>query len=134
MGRQPAYEQGYEQFQRFIEKTAAIEILIEKDGKRVAALQIDPRTRRASLEDVTPGQYVLKLWTGRQIWKGRLEEEDLIWMKAFPGTALKVAADTGKKKRPSTRMESILRGELILRLRPGMESGTLELQLKRDNT
>ncbi len=69
--------------------------------------------------------------TGWVIWQGELTERDLIWMAAFPDVPLDLAADTDETSARTTREESLLDGELILRVIPGLESGNIELEYRQ---
>ena len=83
-----------------------------------------------SILDVAPGRYILKLATGRTIWRGELRAEDLIWTSAFPERRLQLAADTDAASPEPSREEPVLGGEFLLRVFPGVERGAIEIHWK----
>jgi hypothetical protein len=152
MGHEPRYRLGYEQFLRFLDmarrpevgeadvpiaqiaeaarRPMGVDILVERDGEiiSICAFGATPATR--TIGGVVAGAYLLRLDTGRVLWEGRLAKEDLLWARAFPKQPLRVAADTGESRRQMTREIALLDGTVILRVFAGVESGTMEIELK----
>lgn len=151
LGRRPEYHRGWRQFLRFMEN--AWDAREEEAGNQASAPPAaTTRPQRAELVlesgsvpsarcalpagagtwlscDVDPGDYCLKLDTGRVLWERRLEAEHVLWTRAFPGVPLQAAADTGgQRRRPPALRETLLGGVLILRVYPGLERGRLEIE------
>jgi len=156
MGREPGYEQGFEQFKRFMEELKRsytllsetreriqpskymaqlmpFKIIIEKDGRTFGTYQFDRVPGKRPVHVVIPGAYRLKMETGRVLWEGFITEKDCIWKKAFPGEPLKLAADTGEHKNTPSRTIPLLDEMVNLHLHPGIETGLLVIELMDNN-
>ena len=80
------------------------------------------------IKDIRPGDYNFSLGSGRLLWEVTLEDKDLHLTSASPGTNLPLAADTGEKRQPTASREmSVLGGEIVIRIFPGLESGWIEI-------
>lgn len=77
------------------------------------------------------GHYSLSLHTGRLMWEGVLSEAELHWTTARPGHPLRLAASTFEETNWSSRAISILNGEIILSVFPGLEYGRIEIRVGR---
>jgi hypothetical protein len=155
-GREPGYEQGFEQFRRFMEEVKCsytllsetreriqpskylaqlmpFKIIIEKDGRTFGTCQFDRIPCKSHVHDVISGAYRLKMETGRVLWEGFITEKDCIWKKAFPGEPLKLAADTGEHKSTPSKTIPLLEEMVNLHLHPGIETGLLVIELKDNN-
>ena len=152
MGQDPRYRRGYEQFLRFVDlarqlergkveepgvqlgeatlRPGGVDIVIERDGDIISTCSFWSTPATRTIGGIVAGSYLLRLDTGRVLWEGRLAEEDLLWARAFPKQALRVAADTGGARRQMAREVVLLEGTLILRVFAGVESGTVEIELK----
>jgi hypothetical protein len=86
------------------------------------------------VESIRPGTYNFKLDTGRLLWSGPLTEKDLIWVYAFPSKDLALAADTGEAESLWTQELRLLEDLVIIRVFPGIESGRIEIHIRRPNT
>jgi hypothetical protein len=106
------------------------EIIIEKNGERIASIPCGNFPVTHKIQNVTPGLYTISLDTGRILWQEDLTEQELIWTIAFPEQALDLAADTGEGIERSTREIRLLDGSLIVRVFPELESGRLELKIR----
>ncbi|NQU74932.1 MAG: hypothetical protein HQ546_01290 [Planctomycetes bacterium] len=106
-----------------------MQALVERDGVLVAACSFELLSGVQSVGDITQGAYRLSLDTGRVLWQGHLTSQDLLWAKAFPGEPLRMAADTDQVKQRPVREISLLEGALTLRIYPGVEAGSLEIEL-----
>ncbi len=130
----PAWQSEYERFWTEVQvpgETRSSSRLLLLHGNVVAGrLVLEAPEQRRSIVSISPGDYSLMLDTGRLIWEGSLTNRDLIWSEAFPGKPLDLAADTGATQLQPTRQESLLGGELILRVFPGLESGRLEIEAR----
>jgi hypothetical protein len=146
----PGHERGYAQFVRFMDAVArlaaepaggeadgipdaspAMGVVMEKDGTLIEELSFHILPAVTRITKATSGLYRLRLSTGRLLWEGRLGEAELLWSRAFPGEGLQLAADTGSgEHRVSLRLE-LLRGEVVMRVLPGLETGTIEICIDR---
>ena len=88
---------------------------------------------RACLKGVLPGLYTLKLLnTGLVLWQGQLRAQDLIWRVSSGTRVLEAAAQTGASRgRPTSRHILGQDEKMVLRTFAGLESGTIEIELKR---
>ena len=108
----------------------SIEMNWEEQGKVVETVSFEAAQRAASISNITPGSYSLRLSTGRLLWKGELTDNDLIWSHAFPGRALDLAADTGEASQEASLEISLLDGEVLTHIYPGIENGCMEIVLQ----
>jgi len=153
MSEEPRFQQGYRQLMDFmdsavsgrwedaleevgamileeLDRPLAAEIVVERDGVVVASCCFEPAMAVRAIGDINPGDYCLRLDTGRLLWEGELVEEDLLWAKAHPGQDLQMAADADGSPRQPTREIELLDGAVVLRVYAGLESGMLEIELK----
>ncbi len=124
------YEQLWAEIRGAMERPPVCEILIEKNEVPVATCVIREDGKTQSITGIAPGDYRLVLETGRLLWQGRLDERHLIWSKAFPNQPLRMAADTGGADRRVTGQFDLMDGALVVRVCPGIETGSLEIQLQ----
>lgn len=148
LGRNPEYKQEHLKFRRFMAELRKnhellcqqkmksepdlmqLEIHILKDGKRLDSFWIPEGPFIRVVKNARPGAYSIKLNTGRLLFEERLTERDLLWVYAFPEEDLLLAADTGDLTLRKTQEISLLEGDLVLRVYPGIEAGHLELEVK----
>jgi len=109
-------------------RTGLPSVLLDLQDEVAAAFRFDEATRVASARNVRPGQYELKLDTGRVLWAGALTERDLLWSAAFPGQPFELAADSGQVPSQPTRQIELLDGALVMRIYAGLEGGVVELE------
>jgi len=109
------------------EATRRCELLLERDGNRVGAWILDRFPFRAAVVHAQPGLYRLSASTGWTLWVETLTPSELLFTHAFPNQGLPLAAQTEELIFLSTREVSVLNGALTIRVRPGLESGVLEL-------
>jgi hypothetical protein len=80
-------------------------------------------------EGILPGRYKIKLVnTGWIIWEGELTAKTLIWFQANKDANLPLAAGTAT---PTDEIDLLNSGALILRTYAGIESGRIEIELRR---
>lgn len=127
------YERLWADLRSVAERPAICEIIIERDGDPIATCSLDPGGGPRSVGGIVPGGYRLVLETGRVLWEGRLDERDLLWTKAFPDRPLPMAADTGEPQREPTRRFDLLEGEIVARVYAGIESGSVEIEVRDMN-
>ena len=154
LGRQPQYQQGYVQFQRFMEECGGasmalvdlaehmsgapptepreIFFIIELDGREWHTVPVSRPFSSLTIKGLRPGHYTLLLDTGRLLWEGELTEKHLLWTEAFPDQPLALAADTGDVEPVSTINIPFLDGEWTLLVLPGLESGRMQLRPSKD--
>ena len=130
----PEWREAYELLCEEAEKSDGslipLKVIIENNGVLLDSFPLGEMPARKVIKNVKPGNYLVKLDTGRIIWQERLDEKDLIWVYAFPETGLRLAADTGDADSPKTREVAVLNGDGTIRVYPGLESGSIELEFK----
>ena len=129
LGRASNLRVGLIQFYRFMAEVRAeleVELVVERDGREMGTIAAQFGARMETLSGVTPGNYVLRLATGRVVWEGTLSETQV----RVAGAPLVLAADTGAPVRsPATCQESLLDGDAVLYVFPGIESGTIGIEM-----
>ena len=86
---------------------------------------------RKSIHDILPGNYRIKLVnTGWMIWEGELTAQELLWSDAYKGENMCVAAGDIKED-PTSEIELLQNGELMLRTYARTEDGRIEIELTR---
>ena len=106
------------------------EIIIEKDGKRFGIFSVGKSSNIIKVAGIKPAHYSFLLSTGRLIWEGNLTEKELLWSFAFPERDLEMAAKTDDMIKRTTREIKALKGEVIIRVFPEIESGNLEIEIR----
>jgi hypothetical protein len=104
------------------------------DGRIFTTLVFDETTLAHSVIALQPGLYSLSLHTGRLLWEGMLAESELRWTTAFPHRPFDLAAATFEQGNQPSRTTSLLDGEIILRVFPGLEHGRLEIKVSREGS
>jgi hypothetical protein len=150
LGKRPEYERGFLQFLRFMaevrrnwEKRSQEsgdfasqflrripEIIVERNEKAIGSVRCESLRFTKEIRGLKPGHYVVRMDTGRILWQGGLNEQDLICPPAFQREALDLAADTGEIAEKMTREITLLNGELTIRFFSEDDSGRLELEIK----
>ena len=132
-GRQEPYRVGHQQFCQFM-KAAVIrplpDIRLEREGNLLA--RVDPlrAAEEVRIAGLMPGLYAVRLSTGRLLWSGSLDATDLFWDRAFPGKPLRVAADSDTAPDTCSREFKLPGDEVLLRVYPGVESGTMGIRVR----
>jgi len=104
------------------------ELDVSRDNRTIATLPLEMAEVSHRIDGVLPGDYSFSLGTGRLLWRVTLEEKDLFLAAASPGKNLPFAADTGDERRSSPSREmSVMEGEIVIRVFPGLESGSIEI-------
>jgi len=127
---QEEYQQLAAALRDAMQRPPVSEILIKKEDVLVATCSLERGGSTGAVSGITPGDYCLVLETGRVLWEGHLDEQDLLWSKAFPAQPLKMAADTGESVHQPTQQINLLEGALIMRCYAGLEAGWLEMELR----
>lgn len=107
-----------------------IEMSLEKQGNVLQTVSFEAMPAVASIGNIAPGNYTFRLSTGCALWEGELTENDLVWSRAFPGRALDLAADTGETQQEASREISLLDGEVVFLIYPGIENGRMKIALR----
>lgn len=134
LGQLKQYQTGYRQFQRFMAESYCVQVpkvQLVKNGAVITELTPCAATQEVQVPGITPGEYSIRLATGRLLWSGTLEKQDLLWAEAFPSAALPLAADTEEPRRVWTQELKLLRDEIVVHVYPGMEQGTIGIQINR---
>lgn len=105
-------------------------IQLERDGDILASFGIQESRRSYTITDLTPGNYTLKTDSDWFIWQGHLSERELLWAHAYPEQELPMAADTESADTREFKEIVLLEGELIIRIYPGLETGTMTIMVK----
>ena len=127
---QEAYEKTVEELQSTLDIEMPIEFMVERESNHLGTISLNEIPDSGSISNIEPGNYIIKLDTGRVLWEGKLSGKDVLWTEAFPGRALDLAADTGGMERVPSREIRLLEGELIIRIFPGMEAGRIEIETR----
>lgn len=112
------------------ESLIPITIIVERNGCTLGTLSISVQPALTQIRGLAPGQYAVKLSTGRVLWEGMLLDRHLQWNKAYPGRALDLAADSGDAKAGATLDLVLLEGEITVRVFPGVEMGRMEISVQ----
>jgi hypothetical protein len=103
-----------------------VEIILARDDVDLPMLSFARGGATHTIAHVLPGHYSMRLSTGRVLWAGELQREDVEWTAAFPGRALDLAAaDARTLAGPPTREMRLLDGEVVMRIFPGLEAGAM---------
>ena len=99
-----------------------IEVL--KDGEPIASFAVTEVPIK--LMNIDPGQYTIRLSTGRVLWEDQLLKKHLIWLDAYGDEDLPMAAKTEEDAaaRP-TVSDPLMGGELTMDVIPGLKSGEI---------
>lgn len=102
--------------------------ILEKDGEVFEHFTIKAGDSHV-IPRIRPGTYSLNYANGRRLWHDILTTKHLVWEQAFPGDDYNMAADTGDVTERSSYKESVLHGEITVRVFPGLEAGRLRITL-----
>jgi len=134
LGQLEPYRQGFRQYQAFLREayfTQVPTVRLERAGQVIAEVIPARATQEVRIPNIMPGDYAIRLSTGRLVWTGRLQATDLIWADAFPSAALPLAADTGEGEAVCTKKLELLHREIVVCLYPGVESGMIGIRIER---
>lgn len=155
LGCKPEYQQGYKQFERFMDSVAghvekdeeipddfaAIEklcqfpdnltILISQDNKPFRTITFSDIPEVNTIDSIIPGNYSISLAGGRVIWEGEITAQDIVWAKARPKEPFKLAADTTSRKAKPAKAFNLFEGQIVIRLFAGLENGSMEIEMNK---
>ena len=80
------------------------------------------------IKGICTGVYTIRLSNGRVLWEGLLTREDVLWAYAFPDKELPMAAETEPLEKTPVRTISLLEGEFVMRIFPGLESAMISIE------
>ncbi len=107
------------------------ELDVVRDEQTVASIVLSPLEPTHRISDIQPGTYTFALDSGRLLWSGIITEHELILSEALPGENFKMAADSGEPTtRPPSRKITLLEGDLVIQVYPGVESGWIEIKTR----
>jgi len=124
------YERLCKEAAKAITQQIGLKIIIDKNGETIISIPVVGGPFSKKIKNIKPGQYEVRFNTGRMLWQGELTDRDLLWTAAFPEKDMALAADTGEPAEHPTREISLLDGELMIRVIPELESGSIELERK----
>lgn len=138
LNQHPQYRQIVEDLRSVIEpltdQDLPIEIVLEHEHQRMDTHALIQAPGKCRISGLIPGDYTLRMAIGRVLWQGTLVSEDLEWAKAHPSRPLSMAAATGEEYNEPTREFDLLGGELLVKVFPGLEAGTMVISVAaRDN-
>jgi len=110
-------------------RSRVLNLQLLRDDRQIAELTFEMMCGRQLVDNICPGHYALRMDMGLVLWEGMLTNADLIWTEAFGGKELTLAAEAGEVRRRPSREVKLRDARLILRLFPGIESGSLEIEL-----
>jgi len=119
------YERIKEEAQDFLAPEIPIRFEVLRGDRFIGSAPVSPVP--ASISPVPPGSYTIRFSNGRVLWEGDFTKEDVIWAFAYPGKELPMAAETEAIQREPTRSISLLKGELIIHIFAGLETGELRI-------
>jgi hypothetical protein len=121
----------YHPFQRIVSDLKVITPTIDIffDGRLIGSISLDKNNKSQRFSKISPGDYTVKLSTGRIIWKGTLAAEELIINKTFGSEHIKLAADTEGPKVKPVRVINIVAGKMCLKIFAGLNNGSIEVEL-----
>lgn len=106
-----------------------LDLLIFKDADLIATIPLASPHVEYGINNVSPAFYSFELSSGRLLWEGPLSKTDLLWAFASPDKDIKLAADTDGTQPKPTRELILLNGEMIIRIFPGIEAGSIRIDL-----
>ena len=110
-------------------RVAVLQLL--RDDRQIAELRFETIPGRHTITDIRPGRYALRIDTGLILWEGELTAKDLIWGQAFGGRSLELAAEAGEIQHRPPDTIPVPQAGVTLWLFPGLESGSLEIEVSR---
>ena len=146
VGSSPQNAQGYENFKVLmskVESNAAAEgrlnttsITLELWNEQMLITMLDSKKSTVHrVEQIVPGTYRIKTASGRLLWESNLDPNLIYWADAFPGKSLSVAADTHEDtEQHVSKRFSLFNGEIVVEIIPGIDSGSLIVEFKEDQS
>ena len=132
LGALPEFAGGYTQFRTFmsiVQEESTLDLLVERDNTAFGVLKADLCGRTSVIGGILPGDYRVKLSTGRIIWGGFLTEKELVLTAPTHREALKLAADTRASPARQARVEALLNDAMELYVFAGQRTGYIGVRI-----
>ena len=132
LGATAEFSAGFGQFRLWlthVQDACGIAIRLERGTAIHGEARLFPGGDWATFRGVLPGLYTLRLGMGRVLWRAELYAENLLLERGPKAQPLRLAAATKPDEQRATREDRILDGELVVRVLPGLESGTLGVRI-----
>jgi len=107
----------------------SLSLLLERNNVTLAILEFLDGNQTFLIGDLLPGEYSLRTDSDWLLWQESLSEVDLYWTSAYPDQDLPMAADTEDVEKEKGKEYVLLNGEVVLRVYPGLENGTMEIMV-----
>jgi hypothetical protein len=127
-----AFGSGTDYYRESSTKTQGLGVELEllKDGQVVGRKALFEGTNKYYFDNVEPGHYVLRHGHGGILWEGELAAKDVMWKSAYPGVSFDGASGTENKATQTqvlfkTGRGSVVLGEAVLKVLPGLQSGRI---------
>jgi len=111
--------------------TGPLSIDVFRNGKLIKSQPFTDDIEAITISGITPGEYIIQLSNGRRLWSCEIGEKQVVWKSAYPTIEFPAAAKTEPTKLLSTMSESLMGGEIKLAISPGIESGTIRINISR---
>jgi len=107
----------------------SVEVL--RNGKLIKSQPYTDDIEAITISGISPGEYIIQLSNGRRLWSYEIGEKQVVWKSAYPKKEFPAAAKTEPTKLLSTMSESLMGGEIKLDIFPGIESGTIRINISK---
>ena len=111
--------------------TGSLSVEVLRNGKLIISQPFTDDIEAITISGITPGEYIIQLSNGRRLWSCEIGEKQVVWKSAYPSIEFPAAAKTEPTKLLSTMSESLFGGEMKLDIFPGIESGTIRINISR---
>ena len=122
----PEYIKTKEEFKDLTDLESQLSFEILKDDQSFGSYPIGDAP--LNIKGLSPGVYTIRFSNGRVLWEGRITRKDVLWTYAFPDKELPMAAQTEPLEKRPTRTISLLDGEFVVRIFPGLESAMISIE------
>ncbi|MFH1614963.1 MAG: hypothetical protein ABIG61_07755 [Planctomycetota bacterium] len=123
------WKEKYLKIAAFSQSTLPLEITIFGNNQLVGSVSLAQNNKSQKFSGITPGNYTIRFSTGRTLWKGEIIEKDLMARKTLDGQIIKLAADSGDFKARPSRIVTILKDQVVLKIFKGLYSGVIQIEL-----
>jgi hypothetical protein len=123
----------YEKYQKLIEvyqSDSTLEIEIYKNEKLFSSKTIDSKEKELNIKNIDPGNYSIRLSSGRVFWEGEIKSEDVTLDDSQPNREYTLAADTDEVGIKPTRVIELIKNEMQLYIYAGLEFGKFKIVIK----
>ena len=109
-------------------ETANFEIRIFFNNEIQHQVEFSRNTNLHICKNILPGMYVIKLSTGRIIWKKHLTSPYVLLTPSIEQTEFKLAAQTRPRRQAAT-LEYVIMDKIRIKVIAGANGGTMEIKL-----